>query len=295
MKKAKFLGAMLALVMVTTVQPLQAGAASETTAPIRNGETIHGDVDVDYPEEYNMAVSREGDLILDLRTDGGVYVELVNSEGRHVAAKEYKKTEAYYSSNMGKEDDNSGRYYLQARYGTVGGYFTFHVKPGAYRIILSTPFSLCFTELTATVLSTTATPNRSMVLVNGESVDFDAYTIEQNNYFKLRDLAKVLSGTAKEFEVEWNSEKNAISMTTGQTYTTVGGELAAGDGTDKTANLNTATIYLDGVPVQLTAYTINQNNYFKLRDVGQALGFDVSWNGLTDTIVVDTTKGYTPG
>lgn len=139
----------------------------------------------------------------------------------------------------------------------------------------------------------TATPNRSAVLVNGEKVAFDAYTINQNNYFKLRDLAKVLSGTGKQFEVTWDGNNNAINMLSGKPYTTVGGELAQGDGTNKTATVNTATVYLDGQPVSLLAYTINQNNYFKLRDVGQTFDFDVTWDGANNTIVIDTNQSYT--
>lgn len=138
-----------------------------------------------------------------------------------------------------------------------------------------------------------AIPNSSTVLVNGKAVTFDAYTINQNNYFKLRDLAKVLSGTEKQFEVTWDGSKNAINMTSGLPYTVVGGEMTPGDGTDKTANLNTSIIYLNGQPIQLTAYTINENNYFKLRDIGATFDFDVTWDGARNTIVIDTTQNYT--
>lgn len=136
--------------------------------------------------------------------------------------------------------------------------------------------------------SITATPTASKVLVNGKEISFDAYTINQNNYFKLRDIASVLSGTNKQFEVTWNSEKGAIDMLSNQAYTPVGGELAAGDGLSKTPVLNTAKVYLDGQEVNLTAYTINGNNYFKLRDLGKLFDFDVSWNG---AVVIDTSKG----
>lgn len=136
----------------------------------------------------------------------------------------------------------------------------------------------------------TATPTASKVLVNGKEISFDAYTINQNNYFKLRDIASVLSGTNKQFEVTWNNEKGAIEMLSNQAYTPVGGELAAGDGLSKTPVLNTAKVYLDGQEVNLTAYTINGNNYFKLRDIGQLFNFGVNWNG---AVVVDTSIGYT--
>lgn len=38
-----------------------------------------------------------------------------------------------------------------------------------------------------------AIPTYSKVLVNSKEISFDAYLIEGNNYFKLRDLASVMS------------------------------------------------------------------------------------------------------
>lgn len=139
----------------------------------------------------------------------------------------------------------------------------------------------------------TATPTSSKVLVNGTAVEFDAYTINDNNYFKLRDVAKVVSGSEKQFEVTWNSATSAIELVSGQPYTVVGGELAKGDGTSKNATLNSSTVYKDGAVVELTAYTINDNNYFKLRDLGQAFNFNVSWDGANNCIVVNTSESYT--
>lgn len=138
-----------------------------------------------------------------------------------------------------------------------------------------------------------AIPNRSTVIVDGKEIAFDSYTINENNYFKLRDLAMVLTGSPKQFEVTWDGANNAINLVSGKSYTVVGGELTPGDGTSKTAVQNTSTIYLDGQPVQLTAYTISNNNYFKLRDVGQTFGFNVSWDGAQNTIVVNTSESYT--
>lgn len=145
-----------------------------------------------------------------------------------------------------------------------------------------------------TPTSFSATPTRSTVLVNGTSVPFDAYNIGDNNYFKLRDLAQVLSGTGKQFEVTWDGTNNAINLLSGKPYTTVGGELAAGNGTGKTASLTNSTVYLDGSPVVLTAFNISDNNYFKLRDIGAAFDFNVTWDGTRNTIVIDTTQSYTP-
>lgn len=135
----------------------------------------------------------------------------------------------------------------------------------------------------------TATPTSSKVLVNGKTVAFDAYTINENNYFKLRDVAKVLSGSGNQFEVTWDNAKKAINLVSGKSYTVVGGELAKGDGTTKNAVPCTSAMFKDGSTVTLTAYTINGNNYFKLRDLGNSFGFGVEWNATHNSVVITTT------
>lgn len=139
---------------------------------------------------------------------------------------------------------------------------------------------------TVTPAVITAAPTASTVLVDGENTYFEAYNIDDSNYFKLRDIAQVLSGTDAQFEVTWDSEKQAINMVTGEAYTTAGGELEAGDGTAKEYVANTSVIYLNGEEVSLTAYTIGGNNYFKLRDLGDALGFGVAWDDAAQTIAI---------
>jgi len=151
------------------------------------------------------------------------------------------------------------------------------------------------TPAATTPAPSTATPTSSSVLVNGTTVSFDAYNINGNNYFKLRDLASVLSGTGKQFDVTWDAAVNTINLVSGQAYTPVGGEMASKGSGNQTATLTTSTIYLNGAPVALTAYNIGGNNYFKLRDIGQALDFGVAWDGATNTITIDTSTGYTAG
>jgi hypothetical protein len=140
----------------------------------------------------------------------------------------------------------------------------------------------------------TATPTASTVYVNNAAKTFEAYGIDGNNYFKLRDLATVLSGTKKQFEVGYNNDTRAITLTSGKSYTSVGGEMAAGDGKSKTATPTASKIYLDGKELNLTVYTIGGNNFFKLRDVGIAFDFDVTWDGANSRIIIDTNKSYTP-
>ena len=48
---------------------------------------------------------------------------------------------------------------------------------------------------------------------------------------------------------------------------------------DVTAEPSTNIIYVDGRQVELEAYLIGGNNYVKLRDIGQAVDFNVFWDG----------------
>lgn len=138
-----------------------------------------------------------------------------------------------------------------------------------------------------------ASQNSSTVLVNGQSVGFEAYTIDSSNYFKLRDLAQALNGTAKQISVGWDGANNAISVSTGKAYTPVGGELTNSGVTGaQSANLSTSAIYIDGVKVSLTAYTIGGFNYFKLRDIAAKIDFGVGWDGNANTITIETAISY---
>ena len=140
----------------------------------------------------------------------------------------------------------------------------------------------------------TAIPTSSKVVVDGANVSFEAYNINGNNYFKLRDLAKVLSGSEKQFEVGWDSIANAIQLTSNKGYTTVGGELAlSGNTQNRSGAATTSKLYVDGQIVNLTAYNIGNNNYFKLRDIGKTFNFGVEWNEQLQTIAIITANGYT--
>lgn len=139
----------------------------------------------------------------------------------------------------------------------------------------------------------TAAPTSSAIIVDGEKLSFDAYVIDGNNYVKLRDIACALRSTNKEFEVMWLGEENAIKLLTTAEYTFSGSEFVQGDGTVKSATINKSDIFLDSKRVWLTGYTINGNNYFKLRDLGSTFNFGVDWEGSTSTVIIDTSKGYT--
>ena len=135
-----------------------------------------------------------------------------------------------------------------------------------------------------------ATPIASAVIVNGTEIEFYAYGIYGNNFFRLRDLAYILNGTEKQFDVAWNGELNAVVITSGQPYTVIGGEMALGNSTGSfTPTPSDNRFILDGEEIILTSYLINGNNFVRLRDVGAALDF---WVGFDGRVLVYTSYPY---
>lgn len=53
------------------------------------------------------------------------------------------------------------------------------------------------------------------------------------------------------------------------------------------------TMYLDGQQIKLEAYVVNGSNYVRLRDVGEAMGFNVYWDDTTGTVQIDSDAPYT--
>lgn len=132
--------------------------------------------------------------------------------------------------------------------------------------------------------------------IEEEWTDVDAYNIYGNNYIKLRDFAHYYSlfGTHidKYFDVTWDAEKNAINLVTGNPYTEVGGEGSLNAGIEAQATLSSSSVYLNGEYIPLTAYNINGNNYFKLRDVCEALNISISWWPTQQIIYINNDYPY---
>ncbi len=53
------------------------------------------------------------------------------------------------------------------------------------------------------------------------------------------------------------------------------------------------SIYIDGVQVELEAYSIHGNNFVKLRDIGEAVDFNVCYDSVRNAVIVEPGKPYT--
>lgn len=69
-----------------------------------------------------------------------------------------------------------------------------------------------------------------------------------------------------------------------------GGTVLASSGIMATPS--TQAIYVDGQRVNMTAYNIGGNNFVKLRDVGKAVNFAVTYDATTKSVQIDSSAPY---
>jgi hypothetical protein len=126
------------------------------------------------------------------------------------------------------------------------------------------------------------------VFFNGVETAFDAYNIDGNNFFKLRDIAYMFNGTGSQFDLSWDGVLNAISVMTGRRYTIVGGEMSGRGTRNVTAQSTTAAIFIDGRQISVTAFNINGNNYFRLADLIAPLNFTATYDAGLNAVIMRT-------
>jgi hypothetical protein len=154
--------------------------------------------------------------------------------------------------------------------------------------VVTEPVAPPVTEAPVSTDEFPVTRTASNVYVDGELKPFEAYMYNENNYFKLRDIAIVL---VDKFEVGYDN--GAVQITKGGTYTANGTELNIEATGDKTAILTNDAIYIDGALAELACIKVEGSNYFKLRDLGEQLGFDVDYDAATKNIIIEKNEAYT--
>lgn len=144
----------------------------------------------------------------------------------------------------------------------------------------------------------TAYASTQIVEVDGKKVEFQMYALKDaagnpTNYVKLRDVAHVLNGTKAQFSVGYDG---SISVTTGQPYADAGGEMTTPYSGDRAYRDGSGSVKVNGQSASLESIILTDDaggdyTYFKLRDLGAALGFNVDWSA--DRGVVVETGGST--
>lgn len=255
-------------------------------------ETITFDNDY-YPISITGVVSKEpetfGDTYDIYTCEAPTVVTLLKENGCTFAVEPIIRFDKYFYDAPGREKLYCAEDYNSFFTAEKGSKITVKT-PGLYRIWTANDAEPPFFRYISVKGSVKPTPSK--IVVDGEEVSFEGYNIADNNYFKLRDIAKVISGSKKQFDVSWDAEMSAINLISNHEYTEVGGELSVGDGSQKQAQATMSSLFKDLQEVEACAYLIEGNNYFKLRDIGELFDFGIEWDKELNSIVIDTTKSY---
>ena len=120
----------------------------------------------------------------------------------------------------------------------------------------------------------------------GETVSLEVYNIDGSNYFRMRDVAALLSASERRFALDFDPELYAVYAETGKSYEFVGGERQLGADLSASAVSSRWLLYVDGVLHPCDTVNIGGNNYFKLRDLSGALGFSVEYEPESRTVEI---------
>ena len=130
---------------------------------------------------------------------------------------------------------------------------------------------------------------RQNLTIDGEAKTAEIYSIDDHNYFKLRDMAALLNGTAAQFSVDYDKATDTIIVKTGEPYEKQPGDLEIGADRSEKAARSRQALQINGETVtDLLVYNLAGNNFFQLRELGDKLGFGVEYDPATDTMVVTT-------
>ncbi len=137
------------------------------------------------------------------------------------------------------------------------------------------------------------TPAERVMLTNqpvvfcGKTVDMEVYNVNDNNYFKLRDIAALMNGSESSFSVSFDPELRAVTACRGEAYTFVGGELLPGEDKSSTAAPSQWLLFVNGTLRPCAAVNVGGSNFFKLRDLAEALGFHVEYDKEKRTVIIE--------
>lgn len=168
-------------------------------------------------------------------------------------------------------------------------FFKGHLASRVFGLALCLALALTLTPTAFAAGNGIAYANTQDVAVDGEPVQFQMYALKDanggvTNYVKLRDVAYVLNDSPSSFAVSYDEETKTIRLWTELSYSSNGSEMSTPFSGDRSYTASPTTLQIDYWTYKtLDAILLTDDNgggytYFKLRDLGEALGFEVDWS-----------------
>lgn len=178
--------------------------------------------------------------------------------------------------------------------------------------IQSVPVQVVFDSAALQEDGVTAYPGVNFaVQVDGRWGHMSFYGLEnelgyRSYYVRLRDLAAALAETGAAFHLSYDDQSGAIDINTGERYLSQTGDGDIPFVGEQTAQSGTSLLAIDGLAVEVDSITLTDSaggghTYFELRDLGQALDFNVRWDrayrhdhlDVSGCILMETDRPYT--
>ena len=147
-----------------------------------------------------------------------------------------------------------------------------------------------------------ATKTSQKLTLDGKDVKVGFYNIAGSNYIKLRDLAAIFNGTEKKFDISYDKKNNSFIILKERDYKKVKGDLEEIKDEKAEATMSVKKVLINYNPEGSEIYQeksaqtalINGNNYLKLRDLSDLVGFSIKYDKKTNTIELESKYGEDP-
>lgn len=126
----------------------------------------------------------------------------------------------------------------------------------------------------------------STVDVNDRKNEMTGYMINNYTYFKLRDLAMLLNGTERQFNIKFNTKNSIINIACNEEYIYTENNYYIKN--DLKMKKNNIPIYLCETKMNLESYSYNGSTYVKVRDLCNVLDIKVGWNNKGNVLMLNT-------
>ena len=132
--------------------------------------------------------------------------------------------------------------------------------------------------------------NYVTVVVDGNEVKAPNLVIDGKTYLGIRTLAGVLG-----YDVKWNGEDKLVVLESGAEKNFGTDEIAKGNDYETVSILEdyVNAVVINGEPKKVSNVVYNDATYLGLRDVGNILGYEVSWDEQTRTAKLSKDKAET--
>lgn len=157
----------------------------------------------------------------------------------------------------------------------------------AVAALLLAPCAAAFSTA-STASANQATVTRQNLYCDGTPRNISAYNIDGSNYFMLRDVAHLLNDSTARFSIDTRADDQSILVTTGERYQARGDETPVVSRTVSDVTPSDWKLVVDGETASVPSYCIGGFHAYKLRDLSNAIGFDVGYEAAQNCVQITT-------